>query len=218
MFASCENGDLARFEDCCDPHRKRLARDIRLAKEVCGCVASRDGIEVHEARAAFGAGAWLIEANVSSLSDAEQLKVNPAGVPDCLFESFRFAVHLAFRNGAIQELNVVGRDVDVGEEVFLHVASERVDAVGRHRPILVEIEGHNAGEAQSFTAVHANEFAVDANRCRAGGQAKHRSGALRAPQANQFGNALGNDRGECLVVAEYCEVDPLVGRHVGLGY
>ena len=85
MLASGENRDLARSENRGNSHRDRFARYVRLAKEISGRVATRDVVEVDRARHTGFARAGFIEADVSSLADAEQLKVDAAGSDDCGF-------------------------------------------------------------------------------------------------------------------------------------
>ena len=73
---------------------------------------------------------------------------------------------------ARRDVDVRRIDVDVREEILPHEAMVGVDALLRHRVVLVEIERHDVGEAQPFVAMHADQLAIDPDRRRAGGEAE----------------------------------------------
>src|SRR5688500_19671614 len=93
-----EDDDLARVENRRDAHRERLTRDVFLTEEIGGGILAGDVVEVHETRPTLDARAWLVEADVPRLADAEELQVDPAGLTD------RLLVPQAL------ELNVLARD------------------------------------------------------------------------------------------------------------
>ena len=121
----------------------------------------------------------LVEADVSRLADAENLEVDAAGALDRHLVALRRLGDLRARDVAGRDVHVLGLDVDVREQILPHEAMVGVDAVLRHRVVLVEIERHDVGEAQSLLAVHPNQLAVHADRRRARREAEHRALARR---------------------------------------
>ena len=80
VLAERHQDHAAGVEDRADAHRDRPARHVFFAKEVAGRVDPRDVVERDQARAAFAAGARLVEADVARAADAEELQVDPAGL------------------------------------------------------------------------------------------------------------------------------------------
>jgi hypothetical protein len=64
------------------------------------------------------------------------------------------------------------------EQVLPHVPVVAVDAVRRHRVVLVQVERHHAGEVETLLAVHPDQLAVDTDRRAARREAEHRLPAL----------------------------------------
>ena len=84
VLAGGEDQDLAGLEDRLDPHRDRFARDVLFAEEIGRGVFARDQVEGHESGAALGAGARLVEPDVTGSPYAQQLEVDAARRPDRL--------------------------------------------------------------------------------------------------------------------------------------
>ena len=173
VLAGGEQRDLARLEDRRDAHRHRFLRDELLAEEIRRGIATRHGVEMHEARAAVRAGARLVEADVARLADAEDLEVDAAGALDGRFVAAALLVHLIARNVAARDVDVLARNVHVREEILPHEPVVRVDVVRHHRVVLVEIERHDVGEAQPVLAVQADQLAVHADGRRSGREPQH---------------------------------------------
>jgi hypothetical protein len=71
-----------------------------------------------------------------------------------------------------RDVDVLGFDVHVIEEILPHEPVVAVDVVRLHGVILVEIEGHDVGKRQPLLAMHSNELAIHPYRCGAGGKAE----------------------------------------------
>ena len=78
VFARRQNRDLTGLQDRRNAHRDRFAWHVVFAEEIRSRVAPSDRIEMHDARSALLAGARFVEADMSGLADAEQLKVHAA--------------------------------------------------------------------------------------------------------------------------------------------
>src|SRR4029079_17456375 len=93
-------------------------------------------------------------------------------------------------------------DVDVVEEVLPHVPVVAVDAVGPHRGVLVEIEGHDIREVESFLAMHADELAIHANWRAAGREPQDRGFPLTPAEMNHFRDSPRDYFGNVIVVSD----------------
>ena len=78
-----------------------------------------------------------------------------------------------------------GRNVDVVEERLVHPAVVAVRVVRRHRVVFVEVERDDPREIEPGFLVQADQFAVEADRRRAGRQPEHGRPAGRVVLANQ---------------------------------
>ncbi len=116
------------------------------------------------------------------------------------------------RHVARRDVHARRIDVDVREQILPHEAVVGVDAVLRHRVVLVEIERLDAREAQPFFAVHANQLAVDADRGRARREPKDEPGSRRRMLANQLGDSQRDELGDVVVVAGDDGTDALARR------
>ena len=82
VFARGDDRDFARVENRRHAHRDGFARHVFLAEEIGRCVSARHRVERDQSRAAVGARSGLIEADVSRLADAKNLKVDSASALD----------------------------------------------------------------------------------------------------------------------------------------
>src|SRR6185503_19801813 len=98
-------------------HGDGFARDILLAEEVGGGIASRDGVEGDESRAAVRAGAGFVEPDVAGLADAEDLQIDAAGPHDGLLVGGAFGGNLPALDVAVWDVNVRPIDDHVREEL-----------------------------------------------------------------------------------------------------
>lgn len=203
-----EDRDLARGEDRRDAHRDRFARHRALGEEAAGRVASRDAVEEDPPRAAVEPGTGLVEADVPRLADAEQLEVDAPGRRDRRLVRRAMLGDALGGHGAVQQVHLRLRDVDLREEVRPHEPVVRVRTVRRHREVLVEIERLDLGEAQPLLAVHPDELPVDADRRGAGREAEHGAPTLGVRPADRGGDALGDFARERAVVLEHPRADP----------
>src|SRR2546425_906242 len=74
-----------------------------------------------------------------------------------------------------------------------------VKALGRHGVVLVEVEGHDVGEVETFLPVEPNQLPVDSDRRRAGRKPQNGPFSGIAPTPDQVGHAPGDPPGEVVV-------------------
>src|SRR4029079_424323 len=202
VLAGGDDRALARVANCRAAHRHRLARHELLAEEVGGGVLARDRIERDEPRAAIGAGAGLVESDVPRLADAENLKVDAARAHDLLLELASGRPDILTRHLARRDVDVRRIDVDLREEILPHEAVVGVDALLRHRVVLVEVERHDVLEAQSLVAMHANQLAIDPDRRRSSGQTEDYGLSLCPLPSHEGRDALRDEPCDLLVIVD----------------
>ena len=107
-------------------------------------------------------------------ADAQQLHVDAAGALDRGFVAAAIIVYVFQRNSAVGNVYVLRRNVHVAQEVIVHPAVVALQLIRLYPVVFVEVEGHNAGEVEPLFAVQPNQLTINAQRRRAGRQAKHR--------------------------------------------
>ena len=189
-FAKRHHDDPPRFEDGSHPHGDRPPGNMFFAEEIAGRVHPRDLVERDHAGAAVTSRPGLVEADVPGATDAQQLQVQSARIADLLLVGAAVGVHVLDRNGAVGNVGIFGRDVDVVKKMLPHEPPVALQFIRPHWQILVEVEADHVGETQPLFFVQANEFGIDAGGCRAGGKAQDAAPAAGGTLANQRGDLL----------------------------
>src|SRR5690625_3544803 len=145
--------DLSRFEDRPDAECDRLDRDIVLAEEVLGRGPWCHRVVLDEAGPLVDCGAGLIEADMPCLSDPEYLEVDPPCGSDPFLVLAAVCGHFLTGQVAARDIEVLGPDIYMVEEVFGHEAAEAMDTVGVHRIVLIEVEGDDIREVEPLLLV-----------------------------------------------------------------
>ena len=148
VLAGGDEGDLLRLEDRRDPHGDGLGGDVLLAEEIGRCILAGDGVEPDQARARLLPRARLVEADVASPADAQDLEVDAARAPDVLLVLAAHCVYFGPCHITTREVDVLLLQVHVLEEVLPHEAVITVDAVRTHRVVLVQVERHHRREVE----------------------------------------------------------------------
>ena len=199
MFARRKDGNFARRQNGGDAHGDRLARNVGLSKKIRRRITTGDAVKVNEPRATGVSGPRLVEADVSGLTDAEQLEIDATGGDNGGFVRVAGRVDLVARPPAVGDVDVGRMDVHVREQVLPHESVIGVNAVLRHRPVFVQIERDDVAERQPVVAMQANEFAIHPDWRRPGGETEHHRPPVGGTRANQRGNASGDCTSECIV-------------------
>ena len=166
--------------------------NVPLPKEVAGGIAASDAIECDQTSAALHGATGLVESDVARATDAEHLQVDPARLTDLLLVGRAGRGDLVAGEGAVGDVDRIGRDVDVVKEVLPHEAVVALQGVGLNRPVFVEVERHDSLERDTLFAMQADQFVVHADRGAARGEAEHRLLARGGPLANEIGDLPGH--------------------------
>ena len=156
-------------------------------------------------------GAGLVEADVPGAADAEQLEVDAPGLADGRFVPGALLVHPIARNVASGDVDVLRPDVELGEQILVHEPMVGVEAPGIHRVVLVEVEGHDVGEAESLLPMEADQLTIRADRGGARREAEHGTLARRRLGPHDLGDAGRDAAAELVVVADDDGPDALEG-------
>lgn len=154
--AGCDKQDFARRKNRLDPHRQGLARD---GADAIGFKAlPRRAGQWHAQGSRRQRAARLEVGHVPVDADADQREV---GFPRCGQLSL-VSPALALRIGGVaaKEVNVLGQQIDLREEVALHKATEAARVLRRNAQ-LVQIEGLGPPEGSPPEAVEAHKLAVN---------------------------------------------------------
>ena len=163
VFAERENEDALRFENGSHTHGDRSTGDIFGAEKVTGGIGASDGVEGNHAGASCLVGTGFIEADVTGAADAEDLNVDAAGSSNAGFVVAAVVGNSFGRNGAVRDVCLPRRDVNVIEEVFPHESHVTLHIFWLHRMVFIQIECDDVSEREAFFAVEADQFGVDAS-------------------------------------------------------
>ena len=166
--------------------------------------------------------ARLVETDVARLADAEQLEVDAARLLNRGLVRVAEGRNLVARERAVGDVDVSRVDVHVGEEVLPHETVVRVEARGPDRVVLIEVEGHHAGEREPVVAVHVDQLAIHADRSGTTGEPQHSTatacrfltddrGDPRGDRASALGRVVQHDSADVFKVCGFG-----VGMHGGV--
>lgn len=111
-----------------------VAKEARVGQD--GVVGER-----LDAGAAGKTGAGLVEGDVAILADASKEQVNAAGELNGVLVCN--ALGLEVDGVAVEDMDVGGVDVDMGEEVLPHEGVIGLGVIARDPDVLVHVEGHD---------------------------------------------------------------------------
>ena len=101
-------------------------------------------------------------------------------------------VHLLDRQRAVGNMAVLGRDIDLVEQVLAHEPHVALQLVRLHRVVFVEVERDDVLERQALFAMQAHQFVVHADRRAAGRQTEHAVATFSRTLTNQVGDLFGD--------------------------
>src|SRR5262249_28598355 len=141
--------DLAGIKDGADPHGQGLHRHVFFAEKAAGGIAAGHRIEADQAGAAMTGGAGVVEADVATTANAQNLQVDAAGPANLLLVIGAVILDFFRADSAVRQMDVLRLDVDVIEERLLHPPSVAVRAIGLYRAIFVEVEADDTGKIEA---------------------------------------------------------------------
>ena len=170
-MAEREDQHLGGAEDGGDTDGHRLLRDlVDIALEEAGIHQERVVGEVHDAGAGLQGGERFVEGEVAVFADAAEEEVDAARRHDGGLVGL--ALGLQVGGVAVEEVDVLPRDVDVVEQVLVHEAVVAFRVLDRQADVFVHVEGDDVPEGKLAGLVHADQLGVGLDRGGAGREAE----------------------------------------------
>ena len=134
--------------------------------------------------------AGLVEADVSVVTNAQQLQIDAAPLLDLLLVSAAHGFHIL--SEAVGHDGALLVDVDVLEEILVHEVAVALGMVAGKALVLIQVGGTNAGEIQLAGFAAAHQLAVERQGGGAGGKAEEASGLFLQKGGIHVSGALAN--------------------------
>ena len=106
----------------------------------------------------------LVESDVPIAADSQQGDIDAAGLLDLAFVIATVIGNGFQSNAAVHDVCVVGRNVDVIEQMLTHPAMIALELVGSQSVVFVQIECHDAAEVQLASLVQRDQLTVHIDR------------------------------------------------------
>ncbi len=197
-----EDEDLPCLQDGGHPHGDRLPGDVLLAEKVGGAILSSHQVESDQPGAALDARSRLVESDVPGSPDAQQLQIDAARSADRLLVSPALRLYRFAGNVAPGDVNVGRRDVQLRKQIFHHEPMVGMEAPRSHRVVLIEVEGHHLGKAESFFPVQPNQLPIHSDGRRAGGQAQNGMSSRGRAGPDYIGDPSCDQPAELVVILD----------------
>ena len=172
----CEKENLISVHNLTNAHGKCPGGNIlTLCKEASVCIDGRVG-EVNKACALGEGNIGLIEADVTVITDTENLHVNAAhGCDNCIVSC---ALCLGISGKTVGEIGVLFLNINVVEEIVMHKVGVALVVVGGKSNVLVEVYALYIGEGNLALVVSCDKLGIHTDGRRAG--CKTENGVLLA--------------------------------------
>ena len=170
VLAPGHQDDALGPHDRSDAHRNSHLRGVLHAVE--GSRLHLEGVvrKLHETRARTGVRTRLVEADLSVLADADNHQIDLAGGTVVGIAILR---NLVLGDRSVGNVDVLGLDVDVVEELLVDAVVAALLLVRADRVELVETEYGHVAEADLPGLVASYQLVVEAQGRTSGGDAQH---------------------------------------------
>ena len=181
-----QHDDALRIENRADAHREGALRHRLRRVEIDGVLRVGRRSQRLRPGAAAERRDRLVETDVPVVADAEQLKIDAARILD----RFLIAEPLGdFIPGEpVRQIRVPHIDVDLAEQMLVHIVAVRIRVLRRQPDVFVEIEGVHAREIDAARLVHFGEVGVDRLHRRTGREPELEKRFLPDRVGDQFGS------------------------------
>ena len=143
--------------------------------ETVSCIFSGDSVQVDQSSDAVDRRGRLVEPDVTGAADAQYLNI---------YSSIRFYLFLVIRTKlddifpadlSAGNVDIFSGDVDVIEEMVIHIVVIWLWIVVLDGKVLIQVEGYHIFEAQFSVFVQADQLPVDSDGSASCGQAQNES-------------------------------------------
>lgn len=190
--------DFFSFFDSIDSHTDCTFRHfLHTSKWVC-CVFSGQSMKIDKPSDTLDRGWRFVETDVSRPADSQNLDVDASIWSDFLFITKAKIGDVSSLNFTIRDIDIFFGYIDVVEEIEVHVVIVGLRVLFRDGEVLIQVEGHNLFETQSFFFVHPDQLFVDAKRSAPCGQSNDTNLSLGVLSLYLFFDGSGSsERGFC---------------------
>ena len=133
---------LFGFQDCLDSHGDCHPRDkLESVEPICSVISSHS-VEENEPGSGFLRTSGFVEGNVASSANSQQLEIDTSAFLYFLLEFKALRFHFLFLAVSSWNVDVLSLNIDVLEQLLLHVLVITVRRCLFHGEILVQIKGN----------------------------------------------------------------------------
>ena len=182
------------IEDGGAAHGDGASGNLLFFGKVNGVVVACLFAEIHNAGSRVAGGAWFVESDVAVGANAEDLEVDPTSFDDGGFIGATIGIEVRVSNGAVRDVDVVGEDVDVIEELLMHELPVAVWIGAIQAKVFVEVEGGDRSEGKLSCGMEFAERFVKLDGGATSGEAENCGEALGLPGLDERDDI----QGQCL--------------------
>lgn len=136
--------------------------------EIGGGVVSSQLIKSDQSGLALDGTSRLVEADMSSSANTENLEVETSESGNLLFVVLAELVDLRLLQSTVRNIDIFLWNINMVEEMVFHVLIIALESCFGDWVVLIEVEGDHVFERESFFLVKSDEFHVDSFRGGAG--------------------------------------------------
>ena len=156
-----------------DSHGYRAFGDVFNSAETVGRVFSCDSVEVDQASDTVNGRGRLVESNVTSAANAQNLNIDSSIRFDLVLIVRTKLDHTLSADLPIGNVDVFAGNVDVVEEVVIHVVIVRLGVVVPDGIVLVQVESDHLLKTQLAVFVQTHQLPVNSDGSAPRGQTQN---------------------------------------------
>lgn len=164
---------LLSLTNSVNPHCYRTFGDVINTAKTVGRVFPCDSVEVDQTSDTVDGRGRFVESNVTSAANAQNLNIYPSIGLDLVLIVRTKLNHILSPDLAIGNVDIFPGNVDVVEEVVIHVVIVRLGVVVLDGIVLVQVESDHPLKTQLSVFVQTHQLPVNSDRSAPRGQAQN---------------------------------------------
>lgn len=152
------------FADCLNSHSDSAFGHFLNTSEWIGSIFSSQSMQVYQPSNTFNRRRWLIESDMASSTYSQNLKVYSSIFLNLLFIFITELCNIFSWDLTVRNINVLFWDVNMVEQIVMHIEVIALDVVFSNGKILIEVESHYIFEWNLFIFIHPYQFLVNSKR------------------------------------------------------
>src|SRR5947209_65095 len=185
-LAAGEEHDPLRIQDRSNADGDRARRDFAVDEEAS--IGDSGGVrQLDDAGTRLERRPRLVEADVAVVTEWEEREAEGAGAGDLGFVADALGIEIG--GVAARDVRVRGIDVDVVEQVLLHVGAVTAGVLARDAGVFVEVERRHVAEAVVVARALRDDAVVHSDRSASCGESEHDARVLADRGEEDLGRA-----------------------------